>query len=222
MFCIGSTFVTCAMHGGRAQVMMLGGRRKSRRERRLAAAEALEDARAQDGTAAEDAAVTLAGAAAQDSDDHLIRTGIERAQPKPHRSQRTSAGAAAAQHQRMPQKWTFDGNSSRGGEAVQPVQWPPRDAVQPSRRTDANDRVAAARRGADRDHAVKGSVPHPVAKAAGINGQPGIRSDSEPVTGSPQNRRQAGPATAPGWNFGSWWQSLSALKPKKSAQQAKA
>ncbi len=208
------------MRGDRAQVMMLGGRRKSRRERRLAAAEALEDAREQDGAAAEDDAVTLARIAAQDSDDQPRRTGTERAQPKPHRSQRSSAGAAAAQHQRVPQKWTFDGDGSRGGEAGQPVRWPPRNAVQPSRRIDASDRAAAAMHGAGRDHAVKGSVPDPVAKAAGMNGHSGVRSDSEPVAGTSKNRQQ--PTTAPGWNFGSWWQSLPALNPKKPAQQAKA
>ncbi len=211
------------MRGNCAQVMMLGGRRKSRRERRLAAAEALEDAREQDGTATEDAAVTLAGIAAQDSEDHAMRTGIERPQPKPHRSQRTSAGAAAAQHQRMQQKWAFDGNSSRGGQAGQPGLWSPRHAAQPSARIDASDRLAAAMHGTDDHHpAVKGSGSDPMAKAAEMNGQAGVRSESEPAAGNPKHRRQTGPATAPGWNFGSWWQSLSALNPKKPAQRAKA
>ena len=201
---------------------MLGGRRKSRRERRLAAAEALEEAKEQDTAAAKEAAAMLAATAAQDSGDPPLRTGLEGALPKPRRSQRCSSGAASAQHQCTPQGWTFDGNSSRGGDADQAIQWPPppRDAVQPNRRTDASGRLAAAMHApVDRNHAVTGSGPNFVANAAGVDGQSCVRSNSEPVASTPEYRAKAGSATAPGWNFGSWWQSLSALNPKKPAQQ---
>ena len=200
------------------QVMMLGGRRKSRRERRLEAAEALEDAREEDGVFATDLADMPTSTADQDSVEPLPRTAIERGQPKLHHSRRKSA-ALAAEERHTATLGSSLGQSGRHRNPAKPLQWSDSPADTLNSPFASSDRPAATMQGADiRRDAVRASSASPSSEGAITDAQPGMRPALRPEVSSPVASVQAGPATAAGRTFASWWQSLSALNPNKQVQ----
>ena len=185
----------------------------------LAAAEAVADALEQDDvTAAVETSATLADAASQGSVDQSTPTGIERSQPHALNYSQRSVIAKPAQHRRTAPQWPDFGRNGRRNEAVQPRDWSPRQAAKQSGINTSGGRPAVATNGAvDRRDAGGAYSARPVSEAATFDTRPYERFSAEPVSSSSE-ASQSGPATEAGWTLASWWQSISALNPRKRVQ----
>ena len=179
-----------------AQVTMLGGERKSRRERRLAAADAIEsEAEDAEQAAGRDAYSTPADDASEGSSDESRLSAVEHAQPKLQRNLRIA-------------------------DAV----WQQREGSQPadrSLRMSGQSRVAMT--GAEYRRHVAGAKPAArFGDGVMADFQRVKHSDDQRTASSEDTSKQAASAPASGWTLASLWQSVTKMNSRKQLKHRSA